>query len=48
MQIIYKYTATDGKNVQSSLSHCTHSYSEYPYSFVADSSTLYLWEPYSA
>ena len=44
MEIIYIYTATDGKTAQSSLSHCTHSYSEYPYTFVADCSDFFTWE----
>ena len=48
MEIIYKCIATDGKAETSSLSHYTHSYSVYPYSFVASYSDLELdgkiWE----
>ena len=43
MEIIYKYTATDGKSANSSLSHYTHSYSEYSHSFVADCSNFPKW-----
>ena len=44
MEIIYKFTATDGKAEKSSLSHYTHSYSVYPYLFVADCSRFSKWD----
>ena len=44
MKIIYKHIATDGAITESSLSHCTHSYSVYPALFVASYSKVPKWE----